>query len=47
MKQNLTPAEQAIMEILWKNNHWMTISELIEIFEHLGKDWKRQTVNTF
>lgn len=47
MKNNLTPAEQAIMDVLWKNNHWMTISELIKYFESQGKEWKRQTVNTF
>lgn len=47
MKKDLTPAEQVIMEALWESKHWMTISELIKIFEAQGKEWKRQTVNTF
>lgn len=47
MNRNLTPAEQAIMEVLWERKHWVTISELIEYFDHLGKTWKRQTINTF
>lgn len=47
MNNDLTPAEQAIMDVLWECKHWMTINELIECFERLGKTWKRQTVNTF
>ena len=47
MKQDITPAEQAIMNVLWESKHWITINELIEYFEHLGKEWKRQTVNTY
>ncbi|MCI9359559.1 MAG: BlaI/MecI/CopY family transcriptional regulator [Hungatella sp.] len=47
MELNLTSAEQAIMSALWEGKHWMTINELIECCSHLGKTWKRQTVNTF
>lgn len=47
MKQTLTAAEQAIMDVLWESKHWMTINELIEYFKYSGKEWKRQTINTF
>lgn len=29
MKQDITPAEQAIMNVLWESKHWITINELI------------------
>lgn len=47
MNYDLTPAEEEIMAALWENGRWMTIHELIEHFSSLGKDWKRQTINTF
>lgn len=43
----LSPTEKEIMEVLWKNEGGMTNNELIEFFKSQGKEWKRQTTNTF
>lgn len=42
----LSPTEFEIMEVLWKFDS-MTNKELILYFRDQGKDWKRQTSNTF
>lgn len=47
MKYSLSPAEEEILTVLWENKKWTTCSELVSHFHKQGKDWKRQTVNTF
>lgn len=48
MKYTLSDAEQEIMESLWSGGKWLTAMEILELCnERTGKDWKRQTVNTF
>lgn len=47
MKYSLSPAEEEILKVLWENKKWTTCSELVSYFHKQGKDWKRQTVNTF
>lgn len=43
----ITPSEEEIMELLWKEARWMTIREMMDHLEKNGKYWKRQTLNTF
>lgn len=47
MNYSLSDSEQLIMNLLWKNKHWMTIAELSMELEKEGVFWKRQTINTF
>lgn len=42
----LSPTENEIMEVLWKSEG-MTNNEIILYFKERGKEWKRQTTNTF
>lgn len=43
----ISNAEKEVLEVLWHNKRWMSCSELVDHFNHNGKSWKRQTVNTF
>jgi len=44
----LSETEMEIMEVLWKTNRPMPSRELLEHFNKVeGKDWKKQTLNTF
>ena len=47
MESELTKAEKEILEVLWEKKGWTSCKELVEYFHQSGKDWKRQTVNTF
>lgn len=49
MKRNygMSDAEQEVMEKLWDQKMCMKQSQLLALFESDGKDWKRQTLNTF
>lgn len=47
MEFMLSNAEKEVLEVLWQNKRWTSCSELVEHFNQHGKDWKRQTVNTF
>ncbi len=47
-KYNLTKSEEEIMELLWETDRKMSSKEILDHFnEHCGKDWKKQTLNTF
>ncbi len=43
---SLSPTEKEIMEVLWKSEG-MTNNEIILYFKERGREWKRQTTNTF
>lgn len=47
MKYTLSSAEQEVLNFLWECKKWTTCSELVQHFNLTGKDWKRQTINTF
>lgn len=44
--KKFTPTEKELMEAMWKTGG-MTTNEIIIYFNARGKEWKRQTVNTF
>lgn len=44
---NITGAELEVMEKLWDLNECVKQSHLLTIFQEDGKEWKRQTLNTF
>lgn len=51
-KYNVTEAEWEVLKMLWKQDAWkqdrgIKQSQLLEHFEKAGKEWKRQTLNTF
>lgn len=44
---NVSEAEMEVMEKLWEQGEGIKQSELLALFEADGKEWKRQTLNTF
>lgn len=47
-KVTLSPAELEIMEFLWERNEGMLSKDILEGINAIyGKDWKKQTLNTF
>lgn len=44
---NISEAEQEVMEKLWDQEDSIRQSQLLALFEADGKEWKRQTLNTF
>ncbi len=44
---NISDAEFEVMEMLWKHGSRMKQSELLAVSAANGKNWKRQTLNTF
>lgn len=46
-KYNVTEAEWEVLKMLWKQDQGIRQSQLLELFEKAGKQWKRQTLNTF
>lgn len=44
---NISKAEQEVMEKLWDQEDSVKQSQLLALFEADGKEWKRQTLNTF
>ena len=44
---NLSDAEMEVMEKLWDQEGGIKQSQLLALFEADGKEWKRQTLNTF
>lgn len=48
-KKNCFPseAEMEILEYVWKEDHPLSHIEFLTYFNESGKDWKKQTVNTF
>lgn len=47
LKYCLSETEQEIMEVLWECKGTVKTRELFELFNKRGKNWKRQTLNTF
>ena len=43
----MSEAEQEVMEKLWDQEGAVKQSKLLALFEADGKEWKRQTLNTF
>ena len=46
-KYNISDSEREVMEMLWKQKEAIKQSELLTLFAKEGKEWKRQTLNTF
>lgn len=44
---DISEAEQEVMEKLWEQEGSIKQSQLLTLFEADGKEWKRQTLNTF
>lgn len=47
MKYDMSGTERKIMEVLWERGERMQTREIMDIFTERGKNWKRQTLNTF
>lgn len=43
----MSDSEKEIMKLIWDHGGAMTISELLDLIERTGHDWKRTTVRTF
>ena len=43
----VSEAEQKVLEKLWDQEESIKQSQLLALFEADGKEWKRQTLNTF
>lgn len=44
----LSDSEYEVMEILWEKSEPIAFRELLDYFENnTGKNWKKQTINTF
>ena len=46
-KYNVTEAEWEVLKMLWRQETGIRQPQLLELFEKEGKQWKRQTLNTF
>ncbi len=46
-KYNFSDSEREVMEMLWKQDAEIKQSALLVLFQKEGKEWKRQTLNTF
>lgn len=46
-KYNVTETEWEVLKMLWRQETGIRQSQLLELFEKEGKQWKRQTLNTF
>lgn len=44
---DISDAEMEVMEKLWEQGEGIKQSDLLALFEADGKQWKRQTLNTF
>lgn len=44
---HMSDAEREVMEKLWDQEPGIKQSQLLALFEEDGKEWKRQTLNTF
>lgn len=47
IKLDASEAEKEVLEMLWKFPEGITQSVLLECMNDTGKEWKRQTLNTF
>lgn len=46
-KYSVTESEGEVLKMLWKQEQGIKQAQLLELFEKEGKQWKRQTLNTF
>lgn len=47
-RERLSKTERKVMEIIWENDANLLQSQIgMQCNERFGKDWKRQTLNTF
>lgn len=46
-KYHVTESEWMVLKMLWKQDKGIKQSQLLELFGKEGKQWKRQTLNTF
>lgn len=46
-KINISDSEWEVMKLLWKQGEPIKQPQLLELCEKEGKEWKRQTLNTF
>lgn len=46
-KYILSETELEIMEVLWEKKEFCKTHDLLDYFNERGKNWKRQTLNTF
>lgn len=46
-KYSVTESEWEVLKMLWKQDEGIKQAQLLELFEKEGKQWKRQTLNTF
>lgn len=46
-RYSISDAEREVLEMLWKQEGGVKQSQLLAMFEKEGKEWKRQTLNTF
>lgn len=44
---HISEAEREVMEMIWKQGEPVKQSSLLLLLEESGKEWKRQTLNTF
>ncbi|MCM1044181.1 MAG: BlaI/MecI/CopY family transcriptional regulator [Candidatus Gastranaerophilales bacterium] len=44
---HITESEYEVMEMVWKHAEGIRQAELLELLHERGKEWKRQTLNTF
>ncbi len=43
----ISDSELEVMKMLWQQKESIKQSQLFQLFENEGKEWKRQTLNTF
>lgn len=46
-KYSVSEAEWEVLKMLWKHGEPIRQAELLALFAEKGKEWKRQTLNTF
>lgn len=46
-KYHISDTEYEVLKMLWKQKESVRQSQLLELFQKEGKEWKRQTLNTF
>ena len=44
---NISDAEWEVLKMLWRHGEAIRQPQLLELFAQEGKEWKRQTLNTF
>ena len=46
-KYNVSDAEREVLEVLWEQTEPIKQAQLLTLLEERGREWKRQTLNTF